>query len=342
MIQSQVRLDPSKIPLKQHLARWTDCLGKGARARSLTNGLWQILGTFDIYRLAGAEIAVGHVSPFEYHRPPVEIDKALPTVAITICLSGEISLTYNRGHSVRAYRGQVVLSNADVEARGIAEQSVRYMVLYLHGTSMLAGAFLTEANPAVEVSMPSELWQWTTGTVEFLRGALRRGDTTSVVSLMKALEISFDQLARPALAQSMAVDDERILAIQAFVDENVRDPNLGVDMLCRRFHVSRATLYRQMAGVGGVKRYLQQRRLILCFDELRKSLARDENYQRALARAYQFRSLSDFTERYRSQFGVDPMVLLKAEKPMPPPPPAGTIVDGTHIFRMQSEDADNS
>ena len=338
MKATHVRLDPSQIPLKQHLARWSQHMGKGARIRSLAPGHWEMLGAFEMYRLPHAEIAIAHVSPFEYQRPANKTDASEQIVALTFCLAGEVVITLNDDFPLRARKGQFVLSAATPQARVVAEVPARYLTLYLYAPTMLSATMLTDINPGVQVPVPADIWGWLVGTCEQLRNALKRDDERSVRALINALESSTDQMALPDVAGKAVLDDERVLAIQAFVDENARDPSLGVDMLCRRFHVSRATLYRQMAHLGGVKRYLQVRRLTLCFDQLRKAVGRDDAYLRSLVKAYQFRSMADFAERYRNQFGVDPLPLVSAG---PLDVTTQGLSDGNHIFRVKPIETDS-
>jgi AraC-like DNA-binding protein len=115
-----------------------------------------------------------------------------------------------------------------------------------------------------------------------------------------------DQLARPQFLRLSHISEDRMMAIQAFVDENIRNPQLGVKLLCDRFHMSRATLYRQMQHLGGVKHYLLSRRLVCCFDDMRKAPSRDEGYVKVLVKSYNFKSLRDFNQRYKKYFGNDP------------------------------------
>lgn len=315
MMISRFKLDPSQIPVKQHLERWVEILGKQAKVRSLAAGRWELLGAFEVFRAAEAEIVLGHVSAFEYQRGAEVSEKSAPSIAITFCLEGELVLKSNLDHSAKVCRGQFAITNADMETQVVAQSAVRYVTIYYHASAILTATLLTESNPSVEVPVPSEIWSWIQSTLEYLRTALQRGDALVISTLLKAVEVTADQLARPVLVYRGQVDDDRMLALQAFVDENARNPDLGVGMLCRRFHMSRATLYRHMAHVGGVKRYLQMRRLALCLEEMRKGISRDESYYRALTKAFQFRSLNDFSERYKAQYGIDPMKLLNGDAP---------------------------
>jgi len=312
MIRRRFRLDPSQIPIKQHFAEYAAKLGKQARVRSLATGPWQLLGMLEAFQFDGVEVVSGHNSAMEYERAPNAQPNAQPVIAVSCCFEGQLAMNYNLESPVISRPGQLVVSNADSRAQIVAESTARWTILYFHSTSMLTARLLTEAFPALEVAIPKELWNWFAGSVEQLRSLLQRDDYASAATLLKVIEVVVDQLAVPQVTALRPIDEDRMLAVQAFVDQHAKDPDLGVNLLCKRFHMSRATLYRHMAPFGGVKRYLQNRRLSMAFDEMRRALNKDDSYYRTLALAFQFRSLPDFCQRYRQQFGVDPMVLLRA------------------------------
>lgn len=311
MILRKFVVKPEEVPASEHFKIWRDSIGELADARPLGQSEWRFLGDFEAYRMVDVSITMGHVMPFEYHRAALN-PGAPPAVVLTMAMEGEYMIQYNQSHSVRVDSSQMVIGSFNAESRVIAEKPVSYFSIYLFSPALLAASALNDSTPGIEIPMSGGIRAAIFSLVAQLQNSLRTDDHIAASALLKAIEVMVDQLARPAYFASGQVDDNRMMAIQAFVDENNRDPALGVDLLCERFHMSRATLYRQMQHVGGVKRYLMSRRLVRCFDELRKGPSRSDGFQRALVKAYHFKSFQDFAERYKNHFNVDPVTMLNA------------------------------
>lgn len=100
-------------------------------------------------------------------------------------------------------------------------------------------------------------------------------------------------------------------SLQRFVDDNLSDPDLGVDSLCMHFRMSRATLYRLFKDLGGVRDYIQRRRLLGCF----KALTSRSNMNRGIfdvALDFGFSSPSHLATRFRLHFGMSPSEVREA------------------------------
>ncbi|QRE75251.1 helix-turn-helix domain-containing protein [Methylobacterium aquaticum] len=68
--------------------------------------------------------------------------------------------------------------------------------------------------------------------------------------------------ALPNPSGDAAVTERRIgLAVRTFIQDNLGSPDLGPEMICARFGLSRATLYRQFAADDGVQSYIRHCRL---------------------------------------------------------------------------------
>lgn len=59
--------------------------------------------------------------------------------------------------------------------------------------------------------------------------------------------------------------------VRAFIGENLADPELDTRMVCEAFAVSRATLYRHFAPLGGVASVIRNWRLSIVFGELERN-----------------------------------------------------------------------
>jgi AraC-like DNA-binding protein len=99
--------------------------------------------------------------------------------------------------------------------------------------------------------------------------------------------------------------DERRRAMRAYLERHLREPDLGVERLCRAFNVGRATVYRDFADAGGVERYVFERRLERAFLELMEQPAMRGAVQR-VADDWGFASLSHFSRAFLARFGMRP------------------------------------
>lgn len=119
------------------------------------------------------------------------------------------------------------------------------------------------------------------------------------------------------LAQREPVDaDARagtMQALQRHIDANLADPALGPEALCARFRMSRATLFRLFRDQGGVRSYIQQRRLAAC----RRALSSPRNAGRPIydiALDCGLANPSHLSTLFREQFGMSPSELREAAR----------------------------
>jgi AraC-like DNA-binding protein len=93
--------------------------------------------------------------------------------------------------------------------------------------------------------------------------------------------------------------------VKAYLDAHLGSPKLGTADICRDLGISRPTLYRMFAGLGGVAAYIQNQRLTLAY-----SLLVDPNCPHARARdvatACGFVSPAHFHRSFRETFGITP------------------------------------
>ena len=306
----QLILDPSTIPTREHLARFAQIFLGSATVRAINPAEpWRILSDLEMYATTHGSAIFCHLSPFEFQRGELENPdlSARESVAITFCFEGELAITYGRDHHVTATPRQLVLALTRASIHIVAPVPSRYVVLYIEHPRLLSATSLTDSHPVIEANVPNGAGPAVSTLVHQLRYTLSHRDDASLGPILKCLEVLVDQLARSQFLRLSQISEDRMMAIQAFVDENVRNPHLGVKLLCDRFHVSRATLYRQMQYLGGVKFYLQSRRLVCCYDDICKSPYSDESFLKVLVKSYHFKSLKDFRQRYIKHFGSDPI-----------------------------------
>jgi AraC-like DNA-binding protein len=103
----------------------------------------------------------------------------------------------------------------------------------------------------------------------------------------------------------IAIDgDPRMARILRCIEAHLDDPALGCDLLQKTFFVSRPTLYRMFQPLGGVSRYIRERRLMAARRRLR-----DEPQHSITWLLYDlgFESERQFQRAFNARFGMSPM-----------------------------------
>lgn len=100
-------------------------------------------------------------------------------------------------------------------------------------------------------------------------------------------------------------------AVRRIVDLNLANPSLGPDFLCREAGMSRSQLYRLLESEGGVKNYIQRRRLKQCFAEL--SNGANSRSVSVIAEGLGFLDPSSFSRSFRKEFGLTPKEVMHAK-----------------------------
>lgn len=135
--------------------------------------------------------------------------------------------------------------------------------------------------------------------------------------------IDLKQEAAPALTQMIATavgtcviplvpmaikrrsDTVSMDRVKAYLDAHLNSQTLGATDICRDLGISRPTLYRMFAGLGGVATYIQNQRLAQAY-----ALLVDPSSPHARARdvasAVGFVSAAHFHRSFRETFGITP------------------------------------
>ena len=103
-------------------------------------------------------------------------------------------------------------------------------------------------------------------------------------------------------------DDLRArVEIRSFIRDNLSEIELGPELLQRRFGMSRATLYREFAGEGGVRAYIRERRLMAALRLLTRLSPKGRRPRvSSVAYAVGFEDEKSFSRAFRSRFGFLP------------------------------------
>lgn len=109
-----------------------------------------------------------------------------------------------------------------------------------------------------------------------------------------------------------AVERARRAALRNFIETRLTDPELSADDVCRAFCASRATIYRDFAEDGGIRNYIQARRL----EHVRRTLAATPPQRGAIVRIaerFGFVSQAHFNRAFRAAYGTNPSAVLGSE-----------------------------
>jgi AraC-like DNA-binding protein len=96
------------------------------------------------------------------------------------------------------------------------------------------------------------------------------------------------------------------LAVRAFILNHLDSPDLGPEMICARFGVSRATLYRQFAADDGIQHYIRERRLAQAMRILTRTDGGPRPRVSSVAYATGFSSEKTFSRAFKQRFGFLP------------------------------------
>ncbi len=96
-----------------------------------------------------------------------------------------------------------------------------------------------------------------------------------------------------------------LASIRRYIDAQLQNPALDVDLICREFALSRATLYRLCEPLGGVQAHIRRRRLARCFKEL---VTPSQNAARISQIAFRwgFSDEATFSRAFRAMYGLSP------------------------------------
>jgi AraC-like DNA-binding protein len=111
------------------------------------------------------------------------------------------------------------------------------------------------------------------------------------------------QNGRDAIARSESA--RSLFAFRRFIETNLHDPELGPELICRKLGVSRAKLYRAFEPMGGVRSYIQQRRLTRAH-QLVTDPAHAHQRIGVIATRCGFGNVSVFSRAFRQVYGMPP------------------------------------
>lgn len=161
--------------------------------------------------------------------------------------------------------------------------------LKLSGSSATGGLlsrYLSDLSKQAKTMTPEEAVSVAQSTVHLIAGCV--GPTVEAAGL-----------AREGLGAALLSN------MKPCIERELANPALGPEYLCKKFAVSRATLYRLFKPYDGVNSYVRQRRLARCFHEIaapRNALRRISD----IADQWGFTNETSFSHAFRQAFGISP------------------------------------
>ncbi len=124
-------------------------------------------------------------------------------------------------------------------------------------------------------------------------------DTTGLIAAALGASSDARETARAGLRRAM------LRMMMEEIEKRLGDPNLGSDWLARRFHVSRATLYRMFEPLGGVVRTIQERRMMRVFRDLSDPAHFNERVG-SIAYRWGFTDHTSFGRAFKAMYDMTP------------------------------------
>jgi len=124
-------------------------------------------------------------------------------------------------------------------------------------------------------------------------------------------------LANSIISQNRHASSDRVVwwrarntLIRNYIDDNLGDLSLLPAQICDTFNLSRATLYRMFEADGGVRRYIQDRRLYAAIWDLAEG-GIHRGRLTEVAEKWGFSSNANFNRAVKTAFGMPPGALFR-------------------------------
>lgn len=147
-------------------------------------------------------------------------------------------------------------------------------------------------------------------------GALAETHHTTPLEEKRDLATGFLGLVRALVLGQMeggasvrAVEAARDADIRTFIEKELANRDIGIDMICQACGTSRSAVYRHFEDEGGVRRYVMRRRLERAREDLATGAASRGRVAHVAAR-WGFSDQGHFTRAFRSTFGEAPSSVM--------------------------------
>jgi len=312
--------DSDQFPPGAGLAAW----------RQMTASLYQTWprGEPEGFRAQAAGYKVGELvfnqaefTPARFLRgPELLVGEGRDFLSLQMQLAGEERLIMSDGH-VRLLTGNLYLRDwayaFDSEA-----SAMRLNAIMIPRHRLRAGAGIQAHTPVLSWSIADPEGRLLAMLWQQLLAELGQVTLPHARTLCDAFLAFLDALLGYGPTQTTPAS---LGAMQQFLMTRLQG-SVGVEALCRHFHVSRSKVYRLFEPLGGVRQFINGARLERCYGELRGADPRRVKIA-DIASSWGFVDASAFSRRFRSRFGVSPSEVL------------GTALDHTEDAAVRANSA---
>jgi AraC-like DNA-binding protein len=279
-----------------------------------------VFGAQDEFRCASTAAPIGagallgsHTSALHYHRTPMHIARSgIDHYQVTLCLA---DVEFSSG------RRNISMRSGDVFLVDMAQSNRTTMIgethsVLSHVLSLLLPRALLAPLLALPDSAGASLLPRDTSQARFLAEQLlalyNRSEQLTpedgVAAVNTVTGLVADAVGQRSDAEAIvtrAKSQALVASIKHYIDAHLQTEVLTVERLCRRFQLSRATLYRLFETEGGLSRYIQDQKLNLAFKRLISPAFRETRII-DFAADFNFASDTTFVRAFRRQFGLTP------------------------------------
>ena len=266
------------------------------------------------YQFADVAIGLGRSSAARFERTaPMIARSGRDNIALLVYAEGGCSLDAE-GRTSDVHAGDVCF--IDLTQRvGLRAADYRSLTLMLPRTMLqphvadldgLHGRVLRKHNPLN--SMLVGHLRTLFAEAPALNAAEARAAAGGTAALIAALAGASDR-GRDTVARFQSY--RSLYALRRFIEANLANFELGPELICRQFGISRAKLYRIFEPVGGVSFYIHQRRLTRAHELISDPTGASRRIG-SIAAMCGFSNVSVFSRAFRQSFGMAPTELRRA------------------------------
>lgn len=252
------------------------------------------------------------ITSVEYDRTPAHVARgALDHYHLTLCLEGEMRFSSGRR--------ELNLRPGDTCLIDMLEPNHTVLTQPGEGRVHLRSAILPRAVLAPKLAHPNSA-SATFFAADSQHGRLLAGqlgilwelgssEPLSLPGMIEAITWVIAETAGPVPNSTQDVERAQrhlyLSVIKRHIEANLSSPSLSADQLCRRFRISRASLYRLFEAEDGLARFIQAQRLNRALRQLVSPEWQGKDLI-DLAADLQFSSASTFIRAFRRRFDVTP------------------------------------
>jgi len=294
---------PASMPVHEHLPLWRHATRHQCAINPLRDG-WQLLDDAVVCNLGSLLFTHQHNAATHFRRSPEHCAATSDEWIIArLTLSGCYTLQFDDGRQYHAGAGSVLVHDWSVPHEGTSTD-YRMLTIGIRRPQLAAARALNTARPVIVWEPKATQARLLAAAISGLHRDLTRLDAASAA----ALEAGITGLVDGVLCAELGTDPPRRRTprgerIRHYIHAHLRDPDLDAEQLCRRFHCSRATLYRVFDTEGGVTTYIQKQRLQACLQQLNVLPGASRAMVAQLCESWGFASLQQFQRVCRQMLG---------------------------------------